>query len=114
MPRFRLPITFALAAAVAPAFACGACGCTLNSDWSAQGYASGAGFRLDLRFDYFNQDQLRMGGSQVDFSKFTFPTGQEVQRQTINRNTTLTLDWSPNANWGVTALIPSYTRSHET
>jgi len=114
VPRFHLPLIFGLVAAALPASACGACGCTLNSDWSAQGYASGSGFRLDLRFDYFNQDQLRQGTGRVDLSKITFPAGQEIQRQTINRNTTLTLDWSPNANWGVTALIPSFTRTHET
>lgn len=55
-----------------------------------------------------------MGRSGVDSSRFSLPADQEIQRQTINRNTTLTLDWSPNANWGFTALIPAYTRTHET
>lgn len=113
----RLPRLLAFLAAsssIVPAFACGACGCTLNSDWSAQGYASGAGFRLDLRFDYFNQDQLRQGSGVVDLSKITFPAAQEIQKQTINRNTTLTLDWSPNANWGLTLMAPTFVRTHET
>jgi hypothetical protein len=114
VPRFQIPLLFALAAAALPASACGACGCTLNSDWSAQGYASGSGFRLDLRFDYFNQDQLRQGMSRVDLSGFTYPASREVQRQTINRNTTLTLDWSPNATWGLTLMAPSFVRTHET
>ncbi len=109
----RLPRLLALLAA-APVFACGACGCTLNSDWSAQGYASGAGFRLDLRFDYFNQDQLRQGTGVVDLSKISFPAAQEIQQRTINRNTTLTLDWSPNANWGLTLMAPTFVRTHET
>ena len=100
--------------AAGPAFACGACGCTLNSDWSAQGYASGSGFRLDLRYDYFNQDQLRSGLSRADLSGIRFPTSQEIQQRTINRNTTLTLDWSPNANWGLTLMAPAFVRSHET
>ncbi|HTL97223.1 MAG TPA: hypothetical protein VL181_00330 [Holophagaceae bacterium] len=112
-PLPRLPLLL-LALAASPVFACGACGCTLNSDWSAQGYASGAGFRLDLRFDYFDQDQLRTGLGRVDLSKLTFPGSQEVQRQTINRNTTLTLDWSPNANWGLTLMAPAFVRTHET
>ena len=111
--RLRL-LTLALVGSAVPLSACGACGCTLNSDWSAQGYASGAGFRLDLRFDYFNQDQLRTGTGRVDVGSITFPTGQEIQRQTISRNSTLTLDWSPNANWGVTVMAPSYVRTHET
>ena len=106
------PLLLVLSAS--PAFACGACGCTLNSDWSAQGYASRAGFRLDLRFDYFDQDQLRTGTGRADLSRITFPTDQEIQRQTINRNSTLTLDWSPNANWGVTVMAPAFDRTHET
>ena len=114
VPRLRLPVLVSVLAAAAPASACGACGCTLNSDWSAQGYASGAGFRLDLRFDYFNQDQQRMGLHAADLSGITFPASREIQRQTLNRNTTLTLDWSPNADWGVTLIAPAYTRSHET
>jgi len=114
LSRFRIPLFIALVAAAVPASACGACGCTLNSDWSAQGYASGSGFRLDLRFDYFNQDQLRQGLGRVDLAGISFPTDREIQRQTINRNTTLMLDWSPNANWGVTAMVPSFTRTHET
>lgn len=114
MPRFHIPLILSLAAAALPASACGACGCTLNSDAAAQGYASGAGFRIDLRFDYFSQDQLRQGLGRVDLSRITFPTDREIQRQTVNRNTTLTLDWSPNANWGLTAMIPSFVRTHET
>ncbi len=110
----RLLAFLAASSGIVPAFACGACGCTLNSDWSAQGYASGAGFRLDLRFDYFNQDQLRQGTGVVDLSKITFPATQEIQKQTINRNTTVTLDWSPNANWGLTLMAPSFVRTHET
>lgn len=107
------PILLLIAAAPA-ASACGACGCTLNSDWSAQGYASGAGFRLDLRFDYFDQDQLRTGLGRLDLSKVTFPAGEEIQRQTINRNTTFTLDWGPNADWGLTVMAPAFVRTHET
>lgn len=114
MPRFRVPIVLLLLGAGVPAPACGACGCTLNSDAAAQGYASGPGFRIDLRFDYFDQDQLRQGLGRVDLAGVTFPAGREIQLQTINRNTTLALDWSPTATWGVTALIPAYTRTHET
>ena len=113
MPGLRLSALL-LALAAAPASACGACGCTLNSDWSAQGYASGAGLRLDLRFDYFNQDQLRSGLSRADLSGLSYPTDREIQRETLNRNTTLSLDWSPNAVWGLTLMAPAYDRTHDT
>ena len=94
--------------------ACGACGCTLNSDWASQGYAVQPGFRLDLRYDYFNQDQLRSGTRSVDRGSFGFPNGQEIQQKTLNRNLTLTLDYSPNADWGVALVAPAYNRYHET
>ena len=106
-------LTVLLAAAPA-ARACGACGCTLNSDWASQGYAVKPGIRFDLRYDYFNQDQLRSGTRSVDRGTFGFPNDQEIQEKTINRNLTLTLDYSPSADWGVTVLVPTFNRYHAT
>jgi hypothetical protein len=96
------------------AWACGACGCTLNSDWASQGYAASTGFRFDLRYDYFNQDQLRSGTGSMHRGSFSFPTDQEIQEVTLNRNLTLTLDYSPTADWGLSLLVPSYDRYHST
>lgn len=112
-PRTGLALATLLLATPA-AQACGACGCTLNSDWASQGYALRPGFRADLRFDYFNQDQLRMGRQAVDRGSFPLPSEQEIQRQTLNRNLTLMLDYSPSADWGLTVALPAYNRSHET
>lgn len=94
--------------------ACGACGCTLNSDWSSQGYAVRPGFRFDLRTDYFNQDQLRSGTRSVDPAGFPIPGAQEIQEKTINRNLTATLDYSPDVDWGVSVALPAYNRYHAT
>ena len=74
------------------AFACSACGCTLNSDWASQGFAASGGWRVDLRYDFFEQDQLRAGTDKVSRSGIAFPFDDEVQKYTINRNTTLSLD----------------------
>ena len=98
----------------AHAWACSSCGCTLSSDWGSQGFAAGAGFRLDLRADYFNQNQLRNGTGTVNTGAIAFPTDREIQETTINRNYTLTLDYSPNADWGVAVQIPYYNRYHTT
>lgn len=94
--------------------ACGACGCTLNSDWASQGYATQPGFRFDLRYDYFNQDQVRSGTQSVDRGSFSLPNEREIQQQTLNRNVTLTLDYSPDADWGMTLMVPAYDRTHAT
>ena len=101
---------------VAPtiAMACSACGCTLNSDWASQGLAASGGWRFDVRYDFFEQDQLRSGTESVSRSNFTFPTDQEVQQNTINRNYTFALDYSPNKDWGFSAVLPWFDRSHAT
>lgn len=100
---------------VAPeAQACGACGCTLHSDWATQGYVAGPGFRFDLRYDYFSQDQLRSGVKAVDRGSLEIPNEMEIQEETLNRNFTATLDYSPSADWGVSVAVPIFNRYHAT
>ncbi|HEX7598448.1 MAG TPA: hypothetical protein VF518_09545, partial [Polyangia bacterium] len=115
MPQWtRLPLVAFLLTAGPGMQACGACGCTLNSDWASQGYAIQPGFRFDLRYDYFNQDQLRSGTQPVDRGSFPLPHDHEIQQQTLNRNVTLTLDYSPDADWGMAVMMPAYDRTHTT
>jgi hypothetical protein len=94
--------------------ACSACGCTLSSDWASQGLASSRGWRADLRYDFFEQDQLREGTDSVSRSSFSYPNEREVQRYTINRNATLALDYGINSKWGVNVALPWFDRSHAT
>jgi len=97
------------------AVACSSCGCTLSSDWSSQGISpSGEGLRVDLRFDYFNQSQLRSGTGSVDRNSLAIPNEQEIQQSTINRNYALGLDYSPNLNWGMNLQLPYFDRYHTT
>jgi hypothetical protein len=96
------------------ASACGTCGCTLNSDWTSQGFGTGTGFHMDLRFDYFDQDQLRTGTGVVDKAHIVFPTEQEIQLRTINRNMVLDLGYSPRGTWGVDLIVPAMDRTHST
>lgn len=103
-----------LVSAALPSFACGLCGCSTHTDWATQGLWTGPGFRLALRYDYFNQDQLRSGRKTVDRGAFDLPAEQELQQQTINRNLTLGLDWSPSAEWGLAVAVPYVHRTHET
>ncbi len=109
-----LASTALLLAAMPVAQACGACGCTLHSDWATQGFGTQPGFHFDLRYDYFNQDQLRAGTRAVDRNSFPLPADQEIQEQTLNRNLTATLDYSPNADWGVALVVPVFNRYHVT
>ena len=95
-------------------YACSACGCTLSSDWASQGLAASRGWRFDLRYDFFEQDQLREGTHSVSRSDFDFPNEREVQRYTINRNAMFSLDYSPDKDWGVSVALPWFDRSHAT
>ncbi|MEO8004305.1 MAG: hypothetical protein ABI771_05330 [Betaproteobacteria bacterium] len=99
-------------AAPSAALACSSCGCSLNSDWSSQGYSSEPGLRMDLRFDYFNQDQLRSGTGNVDRGSIALPTDREIQQQTVNRNYNLALDYTAGKDWGISVLVPYFDRFH--
>src|SRR5262249_9230671 len=94
--------------------ACSACGCTLNSDWASQGLATSNGWRADVRFDWFNQDQLRSGRDSVSLWSLEVPNETEIQQYTINRNYSFDLDYSWNRDWGINIMLPWYNRSHAT
>lgn len=95
-------------------FACSSCGCTLSSDWDSQGYATTPGVRVDIRYDYLNQSELRSGTSKVDSKSINFPTDREIEQGTKNQYTTLGLDYSTSKNWGVNIQLPYIYRTHET
>ena len=96
------------------AIACSSCGCSLSSDWSSQGYSAGPGFLMDLRYDYFDQNQLRVGTGAVDRGSIVLPSDREIQQKTVNKNTTVALDYSSASSWGVTVLVPYFDRFHTT
>jgi hypothetical protein len=97
-----------------PLWACSSCGCSLNSDWASQGYTTQGGLNLDARYDYFDQTQLRQGTHAVSQDDFRLPAAQEVQQNTLNRNLTMGLDYSPTRAWGVNLQLPYEDRPHTT
>ncbi|MBV8658085.1 MAG: TonB-dependent receptor [Burkholderiales bacterium] len=108
----------ALITSPATALACASCGCTLSSDWESQGLSASSGFKLDLRYDYLNQDQLRSGTHTISAATasalMTSNGNQEVERYTRNDYVTASLDYSPNASWGVSVQVPYINRGHST
>lgn len=88
---------------------CGAAVCTLNTAWEAQGVATDPGLRLDLRFEYIDQDQPRAGRDDVAVGEI--PQHHDEIR-TINRNWIATLDYAPNVDWGVSVQVPFVSRDH--
>ena len=114
--RTKLALAAALAAGIPSiALACASCGCSLSSDWETQGLTSGPGWRLDLRYDYINQSQLRSGTGKVNLAAFTpFPQAREIESVTTNRYTTVGIDYSPNKTWGFNLQLPYVDRFHQT
>lgn len=105
--------------AVAPfaANACATCGCSLSSD-AANGYSNGAGWRVDLQYNYIDQSQLRSGSHAVPEPQLAAINdnggAQEIEKDTTNRYVTLGLAYSPNADWNINLQVPWIDRSHST
>ncbi|WP_223264432.1 hypothetical protein [Sulfuriferula plumbiphila] len=89
---------------------CGAAFCTLNSDWGIQGAWEHSGTRLDLRYEWVRQGQLRSGTAKAAAAGIA-DTHDEVK--TLNRNTIATLDHSLDSNWGIALRLPVVARKHE-
>ena len=104
----------ALAAGVSTSPACSTCGCSLSSDWAAQGYDFGPGFGAGLRFEYFDQTDLRSGTSSVNRASLPLPNADEIQQRTLNRNTWLDLSYVLSPAWTLTASVPWHDRFHTT
>ena len=100
------------------AMACASCGCTLSNDWENLQFSATAGLKLDLSYNYIDQDQLRSGvkpispaaASQVVIGG----SPAEVEKYTINNYVNLGIDYSGGHDWGVSILIPYIDRKHST
>jgi hypothetical protein len=104
-------ICAALLMATAPwaAASCGAAFCMVNTNWTLQGPVNEPGLRMDLRYEYMDQDQPMSGGHKLGVG--------EVHRHhdevyTVNRNWLANFDYTFNQNWAVGASIPVVDRDH--
>jgi hypothetical protein len=101
-------------------FACASCGCSVNSDWSAQGLSSVSGWSLDLRYDALNQNKLRAGTKSISPTEAATVTNTqtgnpaEVEQYTNNHYLAATLDYSDGNSWGVSLSLPYINRTHST
>jgi hypothetical protein len=107
----KLLLMAALAAGIAgeAAASCGSAFCMVNTNWNVEGAWIEPGARLDLRFEYINQDQPRAGSRKVGVGEI--PQHHDEIR-TINRNWIGTFDYTFNQDWGVSATLPYSIRDH--
>jgi hypothetical protein len=111
-------IASALGVVAAPVLACSSCGCTLSTEWDNLSFTSANGLKLDVRYDYLNQDQLRSGTNTISAStasqRLNRGEPQEVESYTKNNYVTVGLDYAFNADWAVNLQLPYINRSHST
>jgi hypothetical protein len=100
---------FACALAAEAGASCGTAFCMVNTNWNVQGVWTEPGLRLDLRFEYIDQDQPRAGSKRVGVGEI--PQHHDEIR-TLNRNWLATLDYTFNEAWGVSATLPVIDRDH--
>ncbi|MEZ0223431.1 MAG: hypothetical protein ACAH83_02670 [Alphaproteobacteria bacterium] len=109
---FGLVAALSLLLASSDAFACSSCSCTLSPEWIAEGYTPRPGFKLDLRYDFLNQTQLRRGAHSVSRSSLPLPNADEVQGVTRTSVYTLALDYTNLNDWGLRIDAPFLDRYH--
>ena len=107
----RTLLALALGAVSAlPAHAtCGSAFCAINTSWDTHGAWAEPGLRLDLRYERIEQTQPLMGRTKVAVGEF--PREHDEVR-TSNRNWLANLDYTFNADWGLSVALPVATRDH--
>ena len=112
---FSLPAAaLVLLGTAATTLGCSECGCSLSSDWAAQGFTMMPGVDASLRFEYFEQSDLRSGLHSVDRSSLSFPNDDEIQQRTYSRNAWFELSDVVNSSWALSLAVPWHDRFHTT
>ncbi|HWQ37592.1 MAG TPA: hypothetical protein VNM24_03130 [Burkholderiales bacterium] len=99
-----------LAGRAAPAAAgCGTAFCSLSTDWSIQGAWTDPGSRVDLRYEFIDQNQPRTGTRNISVGDI--PQHHDEIR-TINRNWIVGFEHTFGPNWSTGLQLPIASRSH--
>ena len=99
-------------------FACASCGCTLSSDWNSVNVKSSSDIKVDIRYDYLDQDQLRSAAGTISpqAASQILNNGdmQEVEQYTKNNYVTLDVAYSISEILGISVQLPYINRAHST
>ena len=92
---------------------CGSTACSINTNWDEQS-SNHPGWTADLRYSYSRADQLRSGSNKITANP-TDPAnaGIEVENlHTINKITTVMVDYTHDEHWGFSMHLPYVSRDH--
>lgn len=107
---FAIPVSLFATLLPAPAQAsCGAAFCPVNTQWEVQGAWQQPGFRVDLRYEFLDQDQPRHGSERIAVGEIT---GHHDEVRTLNRNLLANLDYTFDDHWGLSLTLPRVDREH--
>lgn len=107
--RFSLVATIMLMSSHSHA-SCGSAFCMLNTNWSAQGVWMEPGARLDLRYEYVDQDELRSGTHSATADEIADMDHREIS--TINNNLQAAFEYAFNDTYGISISAPLFSRKH--
>ncbi|HEX6006054.1 MAG TPA: hypothetical protein VFZ14_18835 [Burkholderiales bacterium] len=108
----RVRLAAALAAVLMGSDALASCGsafCMVNTNWNLQGFAPETGLRVDVRYEYIKQDELRSGSERVGIGQFA---RHHDEVKTLNRNLLTEIDYTIDRDWAVGGSVPIVDRDH--
>jgi hypothetical protein len=88
---------------------CGTAFCMVNTSWNIEGVPTEPGARLDLRYEFIEQDQPRSGSNKVGVGQIR---QHHDEVRTTNHNLLATFDYAFNQRWGISATLPVTDRNH--
>jgi len=88
---------------------CGSAFCLINTSWDTHGAWSQPGLRLDIRYERVDQNQPLSGSKKIAVG--AIPEEHDEVR-TSNRNWLANLDYTFNADWGMSLALPMVKRDH--
>lgn len=81
----------------------------VDTQWSMQGITVTPGTRIDLHYEYINQNHLQNGRSRIRVGQI--PRDHD-EVHTVNRNFIGTVDHNFDEHWGIATTLPVVRRTH--
>ncbi len=88
---------------------CGSSACSINTNWDEHSPAK-PGLSMDLRYSESKSDVLRSGSRKI--AADTANNGEIENLSTVNKITTLGIDYTHDEHWGIALIVPYVSRQH--